>query len=413
MKNSRIQEAITFSRRKYAQNGANKSEVVRQVLRDFPEIQRKDALKIFMDALDMKEVTVNAYFYKYRSIRDGAQVEKNENVRSDTDKKENNKGTMPGWKNFEKHTYLENEHVDNFIKFISDCWRSFSNDVEAKIEVKNKAGKKYRKSNESESKYYSLQDACHDYSWNQKNFKENTEDLEGFREIFLENLKNADASSDFQLFYNVCSVLLWGGVLTNSIGVGFHDLVSGDGKLRQYLNNAKSDKGLCGEQNTSGVLDLPGDSLLSDSGATKVYTTISDACIIYDDRVACSICALVLMYCLRKNLNEVPEPLRFAQASDAGRKFKKKGSNCYSGLAKWFKDKNTDDHAYSNLYVNWICLAVIEKIEEKEEKKLSVPPTVREENIIWWKMRIIESALFMAGHRSEGWFKALNSCRSN
>ncbi len=298
-----------------------------------------------------------------------------------------------------KQEYLE--AVEGFIDHLVGAW-----DGPLKTPFENRSQQKNRKSIQAASRYKSLEEAFLDYQWENSDFIETTRKLLSFRR----QIRSDDVINDkYKLYVTINLILRWGGVLKDHIAGKFLDMVLED-DLVEYIKWAKNSF----SAKSNDWIEFPTppapNKLASDSGATKVYTMLCDGCVIYDDRVAASLCLLISDYVGEEN--ELPSPLRLM----SGKRGEQKNSR--GGAQKTNRDPSTKrhrfikkstgiEHANSNLKANWIILTMAEKLMVQNNRfrhwvnqtcdDLYNEKADREERT-WVAMRIIETSLFMAGH---------------
>ena len=362
---------------------SSKADAVRNLASHYPSLTRKECKNILMAAgLSTSEAMASTYYVNYYQSK--ASDEKNQGMIT--------KRSSP--------TYSKKEFINKnkkLIQYISNSWNSFDG-----FTFENNSSGRYRKSTESKSIYASLREAYDDYRWDKKDFLDSTKNLIELKNSLRHQntiFKKHNGNNSADLFVIICRILQWGGVLDQNIAGKFLDKQV-NGELASYLNWIIDEKPFDASTTSFEVFRTAPSSLLSDSGATKIYTLSSDECIIYDDRVAASLGLLISRF---HESSPLPESLKLVVG-----KRSKKGSNRdpstqnHRFLLKTSSKTTIEDHAYSNLKANWIISEVAKRLLNSEQ---SFQYLVKDccskasfNNELWVAMRIIESALFMAGH---------------
>lgn len=278
------------------------------------------------------------------------------------------------------------------IEYLTVSWRKFPKNQA----FTNPSHQRYRNSEEKISSYSSLEEAFDDFGWQGRSFSESTEELLIYRKHILRSLSHSNSG---ELFADLCEVLKWGGVLYNNIVGPLLDkhreqrLVD---YIRWVIEHHPFD---ASSADTSAIESFPEDTLgelLSDSGMTKIYSVISDECIIYDDRVAACLGRIITWF---QGSLVLPEELKLVVSSQPKRN---PTSDRHKFISKASKKATKSAHAVSNLKANWLVESTVKRLMShdanfkarlrEEQNKLPHAAT------LWLGMRMYEAAMFMAGN---------------
>jgi hypothetical protein len=262
-------------------------------------------------------------------------------------------------------------------------------------EFTNSSSKNYRKSDNQTSTYFSLKSAYEDYSWDGDDFKLATQKLI----VLKSELESAlSVQDENRILIVAANILRWGGVLTTAIGGPFLDK-----NKKQQLGKYLLDIRLLFESDTVSREDFLtiSDILLSDSGATKVYTLLCKYCVIYDDRVAASLGYIISKFIGAK---ELPDDLNLTTGEKDSKEKRNRNASSqnHTFRRKGATKKAKSHHAMSNVKANWLLEEVaIRLINEngsfrKEIEYISECLEYNEKR--WIALRVVEASLFMAGH---------------
>lgn len=288
----------------------------------------------------------------------------------------------------DKMQFLETHK--SLVEYIVQAWSSFDH-----FEIKNRSKRKNRASDTPDSTYSSLHQAFIDYQWNGKSFAQGTKELLDFRIGIDKYIRERESA---ELFASLCTVLHWGGVLTNSItGPVLQKHL--DNELIDYMEWIVERKPFDATVEQLNIFENPPSLLLSDSGTTKIYAVVNDQCIIYDDRVAASFCYLISKYLKSQSL---PNSLQLVVGARDSKRRNRDPSTAEHRFIKKSPRICKTEHANSNLKANWVISAVARQLrQDNSEFRDTVGAYTRElncDNEQWIAMRIIEASLFMAGH---------------
>jgi hypothetical protein len=299
-----------------------------------------------------------------------------------------------------KTEFIGKQQRRSLINYLAKCWDDFDNN----LSFTNHSQQKFRKEQGKSSTYKSLNSAFYDYKLGENHenqeidFISSTRDLVEMRKAIINAYENVEDEKSCELFVQLCRVLKWGGVLTNSITGPLLDKHL-NGELSEYMTWVIDEKPFDATSEELNVFDTPPNKLLSDSGTTKIYSVVGDECIIYDDRVAAALCYLISKYVPADK--PLPEELRLVRgirvSSDQGNRDPSTPNHRFRA-----KGKDKEIHAQSNLKANWLISEVVKKLmRDNSDFKATVEESCKEVGFRdeqWMAMRIYESALFMAGH---------------
>lgn len=261
-----------------------------------------------------------------------------------------------------KIDFLNDPDVEGFIEY-------FANIINGSISIEHSyLDRKLRKTLEFKSLYSGLEQ----YQWNDIDFQENKVEID----VLVSKFKS---SSSADSFYDACvDTLYWG---------------DGNRKGSLYTHNKNwLDQLDCVRSNILQALNvLTKDELdvslfksqyRSNAGFTKIYAFIRpEEFIIYDSRVAAALAYFIILYCESKQYESVPRHLQIRVAEA-------KGNSCrvfnVAGL-KFKKWTNSQNHAESNVFANWIITEAFKKARKSKSNQFN-------------DIREIEAALFMIGY---------------
>ena len=208
----------------------------------------------------------------------------------------------------------------------------------------------------------------------------NARALEALRQDLL-----AAGSDDKRMLLAAVDVMAWGGVTARN-AAWLADNRAGLGRMVQVVKDA-----LSANDPDASVLRSP--SLRFNSGMTKVYSLICPDFIIYDSRVAAALGMLVVKYCQAKDIEEVPEALRFPWAAAKEDKLARlpKRRDPSTGTLRFKRLRSGSHHALWNMRASWVLSQVLAHplAAGSPFQSLAAP-----EN----PLRALEAALFMIGY---------------
>lgn len=295
---------------------------------------------------------------------------------------------------------LKNEFLSlnrELVEYLTRSWKELNG-----VSFTNYSRKSFRRSNLDQSTYSSLKEAFEDFQWDEKCFLDSTLELISFREKLNRAVESKDSS---EVFIQACSVLSWGGVLTNSITSKLLDKHQ-QNSLLDYMTWIVVEKPFDATSTDTNIFEkrYP-ETILSDSGVTKIYAVTGNECVIYDDRVAASLCYLISNYLGKKPLDD-KHGLKLVRGQRVTQKNKKgnrdPSSQDHRFLPKGPEPKNRIQHAQSNLKANWLISEVVINLLKTDQAFARLVDEhshdLKFNNKMWIGMRIYESSLFMAGH---------------
>ena len=279
-----------------------------------------------------------------------------------------------------KVQFLADTNVDNFINWLGP--KLDANFIH-QYTIKAKSNKKWIKFNSNSQTWTcdSIFDAYKKYYWN-NNFDYNSNKLNNFIKIY--NFGNTN--SDKEVIKCFCElVFTWGGVVN-----GNYDYVNKINKYLNKLDNIDSElkRGIAGLDPNIFVTSRPIKGIRLNSGFTKIYSLLINDFIIYDSRVAQSICYLIDQYCSANGIPKVPNILYLNIPPRKG-----EGSGTFKDLlnSNKFGKINGSDKKFqvSNLKASWILKEVLDRNPNSQFRAL-VPVNSQ--------LRALEAALFMIGY---------------
>ncbi len=261
----------------------------------------------------------------------------------------------------------------------------------------------------------SLEDATFNYKWPAKKLDGNTVfnllDTQAFLNELSDSLKASVVSGDGVL-QRVNDILSWGGVKDKkNIARDIRFNLESDEQRALFLNAVKhkiSKPDFDPMQDTS--IEVEGrviNSIVSDSGTTKIFALFLDEFAIYDSRVGAALGMLLTNYMKAFGINEanLDKTLRFgwqdSPNKDYSRSPKPNNSRFNLSRAKQKRNPNTllmkqifpylagvsnSERLAMNIYLNWILQTVV----RKSHKLKATPPSDA--------VRNLEAALFMIGY---------------
>lgn len=261
-----------------------------------------------------------------------------------------------------KQEYIRHSDVAEFIGFLADI-------ISGELPLKHAY---YDRKLKRTLEFSTLYSAFEQYHWNGANFYDNKAEID----VLVDKFQSSNSS---QSFYQTCiDTLYWG---------------DGNRKGSLFTHNKNwLDKLDCVQSNvlealhilTNDELDVSGfqSQYRSNAGFTKLYAFIKpEEFIIYDSRVAAALAYFIILFCQSKQYKSVP-PLLQIRLAEA------KGNSCrvfnVYGLSfkKW---SNSQNHAQSNVYVNWLVTEAFKKATKLKSNQFQ-------------NIREIEAALFMIGY---------------
>jgi hypothetical protein len=386
-----IENIVKKVRQVYLSGSKTKAAIARELASEHPDLKKSDILYIYKQALDMGQAGANTYYDKYGKLKNI--------TTSETSKREDGKSIAERLSTHSE-VRLSQQKRDDFlldqeplINFMCRSWDNFE-----RFKFENFSRKTNRKSHdEATSTYGSLKAAFEDYIWDSGDFSTSTRLLIKYRGELKSNI---DASNSNDVFISICDILRWGGVLTVAIAGKFLDKHHAN-ELLPYMQWIESSLPFDASSISLSVFDDAPSLLLSDSGATKVYSVLGNQCIIYDDRVAASLCYIISQF---YDGMELPQSIRLVTGASGSSANKYKGNRNASSLTHKFSTKSLDKlpHAESNIKANWLIFRMVEQMLATNNEFCELVDAqckkTKFNNRIWIAMRIVETALFMAGH---------------
>jgi hypothetical protein len=205
--------------------------------------------------------------------------------------------------------------------------------------------------------------------------------------MLISSINNKSRGADCKKL--VKEILVWGGVdRYNNVAKDLLELTPK--QLREYLVEVK--KYFSDTLDTEVPFGYDGRKLEMDSGTTKVYSLVCENFIIYDSRVGAALGLLVRRWSEEKNVEKIPEVLKFAWGDNGTeRKPEKRRNPNKPGAANDIFPSihnRGDDRTHHNIYANWLLQLVLESDKDSDFAKLK-------ENE---RLRALEAALFMIGY---------------
>ena len=173
-----------------------------------------------------------------------------------------------------KNEYLADPNVNNFIKWLGPKLDAGFTHL-------------YTLPNRTVWSCNSIFNAYEKYDWKNNSFTANDIKLNTFRRIYHYGV----LTNDVEIIKCSCDLIFsWGGVENGNL------------KRVNLLSNVNQ---LTFDD------DFPDNRIKLNSGFTKIYSLLRDDFIIYDSRVALSLCFLIGQYTMANGLNEIPDLLQF------------------------------------------------------------------------------------------------------
>jgi hypothetical protein len=375
-------------------NGISKADVARRIARDNLGLAKEQYLTLLIDTCEHTKKGAATYYnnhIKQNKLNKATKHDQSSEGIKASDKTQEAKQKIQ--KDLESIDLSKEEFLVNntqLTNFLAGCWHDFEG-----FSFTNSSKRINRQSQTKSSTYCSLLEAFDDYQWNKKNFSEVTKLLLELKtELHNGMIKNDEKG----LFLTVSEVLYWGGVLKDNIAGPFL-IKARKGKLVNYLHSLVNvlDSSTCSVKMIS---NLPSE-LLSDSGATKVYSLIGSESIIYDDRVSATLGVLINQFLGDKKLTpslrlimgkKDKRGINNRDPSNDTQKYPKKGS----------EEHHKKAHFISNVKANWLLSATASKLLREDDcfqyivQNLCEYLNTNDEK--WIAIRVLEASLFMAGH---------------
>jgi hypothetical protein len=219
-----------------------------------------------------------------------------------------------------------------------------------------------------------LPEALNRYEWH-GDLKKNTAILNGIQNELNIAIKN----EDFLSFRDASHDLMkWGGTMK-----GNNEWLSNEGNFPVIHETLKLLKSQVDDINEiKRVKDLR-----FNSGLTKVYSLIADDFIIYDSRVAAALAWYVLKFIKAKNINAIPDALKFACMKAKGGK-QQRNPLAGEGAFDYTKHNYPEIHAQWNIRASWILSAALN----------GMSGSIYHDQEGLQPLRALEAALFMWGY---------------
>jgi hypothetical protein len=274
---------------------------------------------------------------------------------------------------------VDPSYIDDFISYFSDI-------LIGKQNLNHEYIDRFLVSKRSDNSHFvcsTLEEAFDKYYWPSEEIGYTANSNELLQ--YSIKLKNAfDNRSSDDIYDAMKGVLLWGdggkkGSLYN-YNLAWLDKKLADGSsivsLLISAKNAFKDRRF---------VDFSGGiNIRSNAGFTKIYSLCFDDFCIYDSRVAAALGIIVILYCEKNDLKEIPEELRFYWSGAKGKDRRDPSKGNFKMPALHNNHKN---HAKSNALCNRVISLSLEKIRDK------IPGWLSSDD----KMRRVEAALFMLG----------------
>jgi hypothetical protein len=222
--------------------------------------------------------------------------------------------------------------------------------------------------------FHDLPDALKQYEWH-GDLKKNTSILKGIQSVLNIAVKNEDFLSFRDASHNL---MKWGGTMR-----GNNEWLSKESNFKVIHETLKLLK--------SEVDDIDEIKRVKDlrfnSGLTKVYSLIADDFIIYDSRVAAALAWYVLKFIKAKNINAIPNELKFVcmKARDGKQQ---RNPLAGEGAFEYTKHNHPEIHAQWNIRASWILSAALN----------SMSGSIYHDQEGLQPLRALEAALFMWGY---------------
>jgi hypothetical protein len=129
-----------------------------------------------------------------------------------------------------------------------------------------------------------------------------------------------------------------------------------------------------------------GERFRMNSGFTKIYALLSpDTFIIYDSRVAAALAHLIVLFCQKQGLTEIPVLLQKIKLMEAQGEACRIVAVANTKLSFLNLNSNQRNHAISNVFANWLVSEAYKLAKESKNNKFI-------------NLREVEAALFMLGY---------------
>ena len=267
-----------------------------------------------------------------------------------------------------KAEYLTNKDVVSFVYWIRD-----------RIEKNGKFTHEYINNQLEEVwKCDGIFDASKKYVVNGFDFETTQSGLEKLKNKIKQSIENNNSEA----CRKACKdILLWGGVAPKN-----KDKITELDKkdvLISYLLSVK--EFVC--KNKYDIKELP-QELISNAGFTKIYSLLCNNFIIYDSRVAATLCYFIRVFLSETHIDGsklIPDVLNFKIMSNKGNNQRNPSGNGYK-----FEYTNNDQqkHFESNIKANWLFSMILED-ETEFSKNYSDFST---------QLKALENAFFMIGY---------------
>lgn len=265
-----------------------------------------------------------------------------------------------------KVDFLNNTTVTKFILFLGEI---INGDIDINHAYYDRKKKEY-------INFKTLHDGLKKYHWNNKSYETNKNEIDKF-------VRKLTKQESPKLFYEAClDILEWGA------GNNRRSLYTANVKWLKEIIKAHNVK-----DNLNDALELLsaespcftefGERFRMNAGFTKIYALMSPSTfIIYDSRVAAALAFLVIKYCEKYELSNIPPELNFTLADAVGESCRNPSNN-EKGYTFSKSGSNQQKHAISNVKANWILDSTFNKYKDSTPFK---------------NIREIEAALFMIGY---------------
>lgn len=235
----------------------------------------------------------------------------------------------------------------------------------------------------------SLADALAKYQWpirkefahidSGENFQANKRVLDSLASDLRQSLAAGDSAA---LADAAIAVMKWGGTEKGN-STRLRNLGQ-DGTAVSYFQDAAR---VFGRESLDEAAVRSG-RVYSNAGFTKIYSLLRDDFVIYDSRVAAALALLVIAYCQKAGLTQVPDGLAFRvmpAKEGANARHRKLRQPAWQGLA-FAKVNNVHlAHARSNVMANWVLGEVLQGVRFHAATQAE-------------DLRALEAALFMVGY---------------
>ena len=227
----------------------------------------------------------------------------------------------------------------------------------------------------------SIFDAYQKYSWKFKSIHPidlsvirgaSYEECTAYLQLCQNTLRTALAENNLiHLKYACHGILKWGGVVRRNLNT-----------INMMDNHFEYFKDVQRRLSVSDVsLSDNFDGIFMNSGFTKIYAMLLEDFMIYDSRVGAALGWLVRLFLEEKQIQEVPDSLRFAYGVARSKGLNRNPS---SDTHKFPVLRNDPVfHLKNNLKANWLCGELVKQSRFNEEPN---------------GLRALEAALFMIGY---------------